>query len=152
MVVLAGFDEAGDFRVALHCRGANTFSLGLTASLAASPGARGAFVRQLVERISRYADKDGLIIAEKVDTKVLPLLLGGNPVLNDYLFVVPSVDVPQATTTGREVVEEKAGPPPGAIVAIVLSSILGGGGAAAGIYFAANPPTGPSGTIAVSLP
>jgi len=152
LVVLAGFDEAGDFRVALHCRGANTFSLSLTASLAASPGAQGAFVRQLVERISLYAERDGLIIAEKVDAKVLPLLLGGNPTLNDYLYVVPRDDVPVATTVGGgEVEEERAGPPPGAIVAIVLG-ILGGAGAGAGVYLATNPPTGPAGTITVNLP
>ncbi len=152
LVVLAGFDEAGDFRVALHCRGAGTFSLSLTASLAASPGARGAFVRQLVERISRYADRDGLIIAEKVDAKVLPLLLGANPTLNEYLYVVPREDVPVATTSpGTEVEVKREGPPPGAIVAIVLG-ILGGAGAGAGIYLATNPPTGPAGTITVNVP
>lgn len=150
LIVIAGFDEGGDFQVAVHCRSANTFSLSLTASLAAGPAAQGAFVRQLVERIARYADVDGLIIAEKVDVKVPPVLLGGNPTLNEYLYVIPRVEVPVAVAT-TEAVTEKKGPPPGAIVAIVLG-ILGGAGAGAGIYLATNPPTGPVGTVTVNLP
>jgi hypothetical protein len=152
LVVLAGFDEAGDFRLALHSRGANTFSIALTASLGAGPAAQGAFVRQLVERLSRYADREGIVTSEKVDARIIPLVLGENPVLNEYLFVVPREDTAVATTTaGRKVEAQRKGPPPGAIVAIVLG-ILGGGGAAAGVYLATNPPTGPVGTITVTIP
>jgi tetratricopeptide (TPR) repeat protein len=152
LVVVAGFDEAGDFRLSLLSRGANTFSLALTASLAAGPGARSAFVRQLVERISRYAERNGIIIAEKVDAKVIPIILGANPTLNEYLFVIPRADIPVVTTsTGGEVEPTRTGPPPGAILAIVLG-ILGGSGAAAAVYLGTNPPTGPAGTITVTVP
>jgi hypothetical protein len=156
LVAVAAFDEVGDFRVGLYSGRSGTFSVNATASLAAAPGARAAFVRQLVERIALYSDSGGSIKAERVDTETIPLVAGGNPRLNFHLFGYEERVVADASAD-RDLSSEpdlRRKPPKavGVVVAIV-AGVLGAGGAAAAIYAGASANQEPTaGILVVTVP
>ena len=150
-VAMAVFDDDGNFSLALYSARSDTFSESLGASLRASPGARDAFVKQLVERVAIYADTTGAIKTDRVTADTLPMRLGSNPVLNDLLFGVTAVAVAATTAESVEAPRERKKVKAGAVVGVVLG-ILGAGGAATGIYFAVRPTPEASGTFSIAIP
>lgn len=156
IVAVAAFDEAGDFRMALYSGRSGTFSASQTASLAAAPGARSAFVRQLVERVALYADDDGTITEERISADALPLRLGANTVLNGYVFGLEDRSVADASAV-RELepeprVRRKPNKAAGVVVAII-SGVLGATAAGIGIGAAVDanqPSTG--GVLVITIP
>ena len=151
LVAMAAYDADGNFNLALYSARSDTFSEPLGASLRASPGARDAFVKQLVERVAIYADQTGAIKSERVDTETLPMRLGSNPVLNDLLFGSPVAAVAETTTDEPEEPRVRKKVKPGAVVGVILG-ILGAGGAATGVYFAVRPKPEASGTFSITIP
>ncbi len=158
LVAVAAFDPAGDFTVALYSGRSSTFSVSASASLSATPGARSAFIRQLVERVARYADGSGAIKDERVSPEAVTLVLGGNTVLNEYLFGAEDVAVADASASRpTEAAETKVQRQPnkaaGVVVAIV-AGVLGATAAGVGIGLAAqsaNQPD-PGGVLVITLP
>ena len=155
LVAVAAFDEVGDFRAGLYSGRSGTFSVDATASLAAAPGARAAFVRQLVERIALYSDSGGSIKAERVAADTIPLVAGGNPILNSYLFgrAEPvAVDRTSRDLTAEPDLRRKPPKAVGVVVAIV-AGVLSAGGAAAAIYAGVSANQEPtSGVLVITVP
>jgi len=152
LVAMASFDADGNFALALYSARSDTFSESLSASLRASPGARDAFVKQLVERVAIYADSSGAIKTDRVAADTLPMRLGSNPTLNDLLFGTAPVAVAATDTSDPEPTTRERKPvKPGAVIGVVLG-ILGAGGAATGIYFAVRPKPEASGTFSIAIP
>ena len=138
-VAVAGFDEAGDFQLALYSARSQTFSVAVSASLAAAPGARSDFVEDLAKRVASYVDDNGGIKPERVATEAVPLRLGGNPVLTDLMLGAPP-GVPVTGVPVAGVVEppaakpKKKGPHPAGIVALIVGGLLAGAAAGVGIW------------------
>ena len=151
LVAIAAYDPDGNFSLALYSARSDTFSESLSASLRASPGARDAFVKQLVERVAIYADTTGAIKSERVTADTPTMRLGGNPVLNSLLF--GSAPVAVAEVEVEEQPEPKTRKPvkPGAVIGVILG-IIGAGGAATGVYFAVRPKAEASGTFSIAIP
>lgn len=155
LVALAAFDEVGDFRIGLYSGRNGTFSVDASASLAAAPGARAAFVRQLVERIALYSDSGGSIKAERVAADTIQLVAGGNPLLNSYLFgraEQVAVDLTPRDLTPEPDLRRKPPKAAGVVVAII-SGVLGAGGAAAAIYAGVSANQEPTvGVLVITVP
>ena len=156
LVAVAAFDQAGDFRAGLYSGRSGTFSISATASLSAAPGARAAFVRQLVERIALYSDSGGSIKAERVHAETIPLVAGGNPLLNYYLFGHEERVVADGfQDTGPAVEPDLRRKPPKAagVVVAIVAGVLSAGGAAAAIYAGTSANQAPTaGIIVVTVP
>ncbi len=151
LVAIASFDADGNFVLALYSARSDTFSEGLSASLRASPGARDAFIKQLVERLAIYADTTGAIKSERVTADTPPMKLGANPLLNSLLFGAAPAAVAVAQTQEPATTRTRKPVKPGAVVGVILG-ILGAGGAATGIYFAVRPQPEASGTFSIAIP
>jgi tetratricopeptide (TPR) repeat protein len=151
LVAIAAYDEDGNFSLALYSARSDTFSESLSASLRASPGARDAFVKQLVERVAIYADTTGAIKSERVTANTPPLRLGANPVLNSLLFGAAPVVVAEVAVDERPEARTRKPVKPGAVIGVILG-ILGAGGAATGVYFAVRPKVEASGTFSIAIP
>ncbi len=155
LVAVAAFDEVGDFRAGLYSGRSGTFSVHATASLAAAPGARAAFVRQLVERIALYSDRGGTIKAERVATETIPMVVGANPILNGHLFGRPEPVVVDTTPIGPEPDPDLRRKPPKAagVVVAIISGALVAGGTAAAIAAGVNANQEPtSGVLVITVP
>ncbi len=156
LVAVAAFDQNGDFQLAMYSGRSGTFSASQTASLAAAPGARSAFVRQLVERVALYADDDGTIKEERISAGAVPLRMGTNSLLNEYVFGIEDRAVADASAVKEPEPEPDVRKKPpkaaGAVVAIV-SGILGATAAGIGIYagVTANQPT-TGGVLVITIP
>jgi hypothetical protein len=135
LVAVGAFDPAGDFRFCLYSGRSGTFSVDATASLAATPGARAAFVRQLVERVALYSDSGGTIKSERVAAEAIPMRIGSNPSLNSYLFGTEDRAVAEASTPRDDTEPDLRRKPPKAagVVVAIVAGVLGAGGAAAAI-------------------
>lgn len=156
-VAVAGFDEAGDFRLALYSARSDTFSVAVDASLAAAPGARSKYVKDLAGRVAQYVDEAGGVKAERVATEAIPLRLGGNPVLNQLLQGPEPGAAPVASTAPAASADPapaaRKGPHPGGIVALIVGGLLAGAGAGVGVYFATRPaPVDPGGALVIEFP
>ncbi|MCP4868217.1 MAG: PEGA domain-containing protein [Proteobacteria bacterium] len=158
LVAVAAFDEAGDFTLAIYSGRSSTFSVSAAASLAAAPGARSAFIRQLVERVARYSDDSGAIKEERVSAEAIPLLMGGNVQLNEYLFGAEDWRVADASAT-RPVDPEPApvrrAPPKAAAVAVaIIAGVLGAAGAGIGIGVGVSQANAvdPGGVLVITVP
>jgi hypothetical protein len=157
LVAVAAFDSAGDFILAMYSGRSNTFSVSATASLAATPGARSAFIRQLVERVARYADDSGAIREERVSPGAVELMMGGNVLLNEYLFGAEDQAVTDASAN-RPLEEEPTrvrSPPPKAagVVVAIIAGVLGAAAGGIVIGLAANQgQDDPGGVLVISLP
>jgi|GEM_PF-2413050 len=157
LVAVAAFDPDGNLQMALYSARSDTWSEAVEASLKASPSARTAFVKQLVERLALYADDSGAIKSDRVSARVPALVLGGNPTLDDLLFAAPAPaavavadpsTIPEPRARSKK---ERAPVKPGAVIGVILG-ILGAGGAATGIYFAVRPQPEPIGTLQITIP
>lgn len=162
LVVLAAFDDVGDLRVALYSARSKTFSRSVDASLAAAPGARSTYVKQMARKVAEQASEAGQISPEAVSSQAVPMKLGANPVLTDLLVgraaavaaVQKDVEDDVAPSTAKKP------PPAGAIVAVIVASVLGAAGAGVGIYFGTLPeedpppviPDATTGVLVLELP
>jgi len=158
LVAVAAFDEAGDFVLGLYSGRSSTFSVSAAASLAATPGARSAFIRQLVERVARYADESGAIKEERVSADAIALLLGGNILLDEYLFGAEDRAVTDASATRpveTEPTKVRRTPPKAAGVAVaIIAGVLGAAGAGIGIGLGVTQGNAadPGGVLVITLP
>lgn len=153
VVAVAGFDEAGDLRLALYSARSQTFSVAVSASLAGAPGARSDFVEDLAVRVASYVDDSGGIKPERVATEAVPLRLGGNPVLTDLMLGAPAVAAAPPVISDEPITaRETPRPHPAGVVALIVCGLLGGAAAGLGIWAGTRPAVEPSGVLVVELP
>lgn len=150
-VALAAFDPDGNLRLALWSARASHGSAAVVASLGGAPGERGAFVRQLAERVALYAREDGTIKSDRVVAELVPMRPGRNPVLVDLLFGTRTAPPVTAPANAGAAAKKKTASPAGAIVAIVAGGL---GAAIAGTVagIATREPTVRGGAITVRFP
>ena len=135
LIAVAAFGPEGDFHLALYSPRAGAFSEPISATLQAAPGARTAFVRQLVQRISRYADDRGNIRSERLARQGLSMRVGDNPMLDALLWPRPQDEILPEEPRDDDAVARKKPPPPNPKVLGILGGIIGGSLAALGIGF-----------------
>lgn len=138
LVAVAAFGPKGDFHIALYSPRADAFSVEVVASLSAAPGERSAFVRQLVDRVSRYADENGNIRAERMAVGGISMRVSDNPVLDGLLWPRPVEETIAVTPQTDDPLVRKKLPPPNPKVIGVVAAIVGGSLGAVGIGFGIN--------------
>lgn len=158
LVAVAAFDAAGDFTLALYSGRSTTFSVSAAASLAATPGARSAFIRQLVERVARYADDSGAIKEERVSAESIAMRMGGNVQLNEFLFGAEDRAAADASATrpvDPEPTTVRRTPPKAAAIAVaIIAGVLGATAAGIGIGVGVGQANAedPGGVLVITLP
>ncbi|MEE2830656.1 MAG: PEGA domain-containing protein [Myxococcota bacterium] len=157
LVSVASFDAEGDFHLALYSVRSQNFSVQASASLAPAPGAQSAFVRQLVERVARYADERGNIHSDLISVKGVPIRVGANTILDGLLW--PRPEAPSSGVEGpTELVVEKkrrSTPPPKVlgVIAAVIGGSLAATGIGLGVHFSTQENLGESnGVLVVTIP
>jgi len=135
LVAVASFDAAGDLHLALYSARSDSYSADVTVSLAAAPGPRAAFVRQLTGRVAKAADKDGNILPDQMAMRGPSLRLRDNPTLDGILWPRPPEDPNPEEPDDDAATAKKERPPVNKKALGILGAIIGGSLAAVGISF-----------------
>jgi tetratricopeptide (TPR) repeat protein len=135
LVAVASFDSEGDFHLALYSARSDSYSADISASLAAAPGPRAAFVRQLVGRVARTTDENGNIRPEKMAMHGPAIRLRDNPTLDGLLWPRPPENPNTDGDANDQSLAKKTPQPPNMKALGILGAIVGGSLAAVGISF-----------------